>query len=58
MGSNTQFLSLKEEGKPKEDGGGEEIDMSNFYVAYNAELCIQTQISTVNIMDRVFHHQA
>jgi hypothetical protein len=56
MGSNTQFLSFKEEEKPKENGEGEEID--NSFVAYNAELCIQTQLSIVNIMDRVFHHQA
>jgi hypothetical protein len=39
-------------------GEVEEIDMRNIDVPYNAELCIQTQISTVNIKGIVFHHQA
>lgn len=56
MGSNTQFLRLKEDRQPKEMGEGEEFAINNFYVAYKAKLAFK-QISTVNVMDSLSHHQ-
>jgi hypothetical protein len=49
---------LKRSGEGEGEREAEEIYMSNLYAAYTAKLYIQTQICTVNIKGRVFHHAA